>query len=193
MLGLIRPSREQRHACAAYPGNAKWTWKLPTSGCSSPLFALGFPHRRPPWLRAQGWTGRLHARLVRDGGHVCHHVLWGWERGMLSFQNLPPAQRGSCSPDVPSPLEFYKVFPVLPTSWCIGFTQRAPQIPQDLQIAEFSMDVLSGNYLLGVPKPLAWIWRVVSGPNLLVTKVQYKWCQRRWWVLTSCNNNKDLL
>lgn len=111
------------------------------------LFALGFPHRRPPWLRAQGWTGSLHARLVRDGERVCHHVLWGWERGTLSFQNLSPAQRGRCSPGILSPREFYKVFPVLPTLWHIRFTYRPPQISHNLQTSEFSMDVLSRNYL----------------------------------------------
>lgn len=29
LLGLIHPSGERRHVCAAFPGSTKWTWKPP--------------------------------------------------------------------------------------------------------------------------------------------------------------------
>lgn len=59
------------------PGTPSEPESLPTSGSSLLLFALGFPHRRPPWLREQGWTGLLHAWPARCAEFVYQRCLWG--------------------------------------------------------------------------------------------------------------------
>ena len=73
--------------------------KAPTSGYSLPLFALSSAHRRPPWLRIQGWPSLLCA-WPGEVGNLQAHLVQGWDplRFQLAFVfvSVTPFERGFC-------------------------------------------------------------------------------------------------
>ncbi|KAF3817314.1 hypothetical protein GH733_011714 [Mirounga leonina] len=107
--------------------------KAPTSGYSLPLFALNSAHRRPPWLRIQGWAsllyawpgevGTLHTHLVGGRGPSLVQgqqlaLTQGQKMPIMLHQLLGSLQKGPRYKDSPCP-SFFPELCVL-GSWSFG-------------------------------------------------------------------------
>lgn len=136
---------KHRHACAAYPGNAKWTWKPPNIWLQLAFVCFRLSIQTTTLAESTGMN-RTSSRMAGEMWGVCVYQPWlqRWREGLTSsFQNELLAQWaailiafGLTTVSVEAHLPY-------PTQGCIKVTHPF-RIPHDLQI---SLDIGSGNEL----------------------------------------------